>query len=75
MAARCCWTKSARCRCHLQPKLLRALQEREIDRLGDTRPVRVDVRVIATTNQPLRSLVEAGKFRADLCTIARMWCR
>jgi len=50
----------------LQPKLLRALQEREVDRLGDTRPVRVDVRVIATTNQPLLSLVEAGKFRADL---------
>ena len=50
----------------LQPKLLRALQEREVDRLGDTRPVRVDVRVIATTNQPLLGLVEAGKFRADL---------
>ncbi|MGA8224314.1 MAG: sigma-54 dependent transcriptional regulator [Candidatus Acidiferrales bacterium] len=50
----------------LQPKLLRALQEREVDRLGDTRPVRVDVRVIATTNQPLLVLIEAGKFRADL---------
>ena len=50
----------------LQPKLLRALQEREVDRLGDTRPVSVDVRVIATTNQPLAKLVEAGKFRADL---------
>ena len=50
----------------LQPKLLRALQEREIDRLGDTRPLRVDVRVIATTNQPLSRLVEMGKFRADL---------
>jgi DNA-binding NtrC family response regulator len=50
----------------LQPKLLRTLQEREIDRLGDTKPLRVDVRVIATTNQPLASLVEAGKFRADL---------
>jgi DNA-binding NtrC family response regulator len=50
----------------LQPKLLRALQEREVDRLGDTRPVHVDVRVLATTNQPLLTLVEAGKFRADL---------
>jgi DNA-binding NtrC family response regulator len=50
----------------LQPKLLRALQEREVDRLGDTRPVRVDVRVIATTNQPLGKLAVAGKFRADL---------
>jgi transcriptional regulator with PAS, ATPase and Fis domain len=50
----------------LQPKLLRALQEREVDRLGDTRPLRVDVRVIATTNRSLHVLVEEGKFRADL---------
>jgi DNA-binding NtrC family response regulator len=50
----------------LQPKLLRVLQEREVDRLGETRPVRVDVRVVATTNQPLQGLVQAGEFRADL---------
>jgi len=50
----------------LQPKLLRALQEREIDRLGDTRPLPVDVRVIATTNRSLRAQVDAGEFRADL---------
>jgi len=52
--------------CSLQPKILRVLQEREIDRLGDTRPVRVDVRVIATTNRSLLALVHAGHFRADL---------
>ena len=50
----------------LQPKLLRVLQERELDRLGDTRTVPVDLRVIATTNQPLWSAVQQGKFREDL---------
>jgi DNA-binding NtrC family response regulator len=50
----------------LQPKLLRVLQEREVDRLGDTRPVAFDVRVIATTNRSLPSQIEAGLFRSDL---------
>jgi len=50
----------------LQPKLLRVLQEREIDRLGDTRTTSIDVRVIATTNRSLRAHVDAGQFRADL---------
>lgn len=50
----------------LQPKLLRVLQEREFDRLGDTRSVRVDVRVISTTNRTLSEMVREGKFRADL---------
>jgi transcriptional regulator with PAS, ATPase and Fis domain len=50
----------------LQPKLLRVLQEREIDRLGDTKPIHVDVRIIATTNRPLHQQVKNGVFRADL---------
>jgi DNA-binding NtrC family response regulator len=50
----------------LQPKLLRVLQEREVDRLGDTRPLKVDVRVIATTNRSLRAMIQEGNFRQDL---------
>jgi len=50
----------------LQPKLLRMLQEREFYRLGDTRPVRIDARVIASTNRSLRGLVEERQFRQDL---------
>ena len=51
---------------HLQPKLLRALQEREFQRLGEGRSVHVDIRVIATTNVSLARLVERGQFRGDL---------
>jgi len=51
---------------NLQPKLLRVLQERQIDRLGDTRSIPVDVRVVATTNRNLLDLVKEGKFRPDL---------
>jgi DNA-binding NtrC family response regulator len=50
----------------LQPKLLRVLQQREVDRLGDQGPINVDVRVIATTNRDLALTVKEGKFRADL---------
>ena len=50
----------------LQPKLLRVLQQREVDRLGDVRPRPVDVQVIATTNRSLAALVAEGRFRADL---------
>ncbi len=50
----------------LQAKLLRVLQEREVDRLGGKEPVPVDIRVIATTNRDLSEEVEKGNFRADL---------
>ncbi|HET7788525.1 MAG TPA: sigma 54-interacting transcriptional regulator [Myxococcales bacterium] len=50
----------------MQAKLLRALQERSITPLGGRRARRVDVRIVATTNIPLRQAVESGRFRADL---------
>ena len=50
----------------LQAKLLRVLQEGEFERLGDTRTMNVDVRVIAATNRNLESLIAEGKFREDL---------
>lgn len=51
---------------NLQPKLLRVLQEREFERLGEANPIHVDIRVIATTNISLSTMVERGQFRADL---------
>src|ERR1035437_7101696 len=50
----------------LQPKLLRALQEREIERLGGTKPIKVNVRLIAATNRDLAKMVAEKQFRADL---------
>jgi DNA-binding NtrC family response regulator len=50
----------------LQAKLLRVLQEREVDRIGGREPVQINIRVIATTNRSLRHEVEQGRFREDL---------
>jgi two-component system response regulator FlrC len=50
----------------LQAKLLRVLQEREVDRLGSRQPIPVDVRVIVTTNRNLAQEVQAGRFREDV---------
>jgi formate hydrogenlyase transcriptional activator len=50
----------------LQPKLFRALQEQEFERLGGTRTIRVDVRLVAATNRDLAQMVADGRFRSDL---------
>jgi formate hydrogenlyase transcriptional activator len=50
----------------LQPKLLRVLQEQEFERLGSSRTIRVDVRIVAATNQNLAQMVQERRFRADL---------
>ncbi len=51
---------------HLQAKLLRAIQEKEIDRVGGSKPVPVDVRILATSNRNIEEEVAKGKFREDL---------
>ena len=49
-----------------QERLLRAVEYGEVTRIGSSRPVRVDVRIVAATNEHLPNMVEDGKFRADL---------
>ncbi|NOR16041.1 MAG: response regulator [Candidatus Aminicenantes bacterium] len=51
---------------NIQAKLLRAIQEREITRIGSTQPLKVDLRIIAATNEDLAECVRAGRFREDL---------
>jgi DNA-binding NtrC family response regulator len=51
---------------NIQAKLLRVIQEREITRIGSNRPIKVDVRILAATNENLAELVRKGKFREDL---------
>src|SRR5258708_7280712 len=50
----------------LQAKLLRAIQEREIDRVGGSSPIKIDIRILATTNRDLEADVRSGRFREDL---------
>jgi formate hydrogenlyase transcriptional activator len=50
----------------LQPKLLRAIQDQEIERVGGNRTIRVDIRFVVATNRDLKAMVDTGRFRADL---------
>jgi DNA-binding NtrC family response regulator len=50
----------------LQAKLLRAIQEREIDRLGGSKPIKIDIRLLATSNRDMEAAVREGSFREDL---------
>ena len=51
---------------HLQAKLLRVLQEREYEKVGSSRPVKVNVRILAASHRPLEDLIKSGQLREDL---------
>jgi len=51
---------------HLQAKLLRVLQEKEMYRLGSTKPIKLDIRIVSATNKNLKNFINEGKFREDL---------
>ncbi|WP_054652233.1 sigma-54-dependent transcriptional regulator [Salidesulfovibrio brasiliensis] len=51
---------------HLQPKLLRAVEQKQVERVGGTKPIKFNVRIIAATNQDLEKQVDEGAFRSDL---------
>ncbi len=66
MAGRCSWMKSETFHLELQPKLLRVLQEQEFERLGSTRTIHTNVRLVAATNRDLDGMVASREFRSDL---------
>ncbi len=66
MAGRCFWTRSGTCRWELQAKLLRLIQQGEIEKVGAPNASTVDVRIIAATHRNLQAMIEDGTFREDL---------
>ena len=70
MAGHCCSTRSPRMDIALQAKLLRAIQEREIDRLGGNAPVKINVRILATSNRDLPTEVAAGVFAKTYISVS-----